>query len=113
MSFPDTYLNERNALDREIQKNQPNDVLQFCANFFNKRLEAQRAEFLLSTSNNATGSSASAFGNFNTLSGGKASPGFTGGGSAFPGFGASSGFGDGAGSPSALHTEIGPDTRID
>ncbi|PVH98000.1 camp-dependent protein kinase regulatory subunit [Periconia macrospinosa] len=47
MSLPPDYSNEISALDREILKNQPNDVLQFCANFFLRRLESQRAEFLL------------------------------------------------------------------
>ncbi|KAK7535153.1 camp-dependent protein kinase A regulatory subunit [Phyllosticta citribraziliensis] len=48
MSLPPEYVNEISALDREILKHQPQDVLQFCANFFWRRLEAQRAEFQLS-----------------------------------------------------------------
>ena len=48
MSLPSTYTNELNNLNREILKSQPQDVLQFCANYFNRRLESQRAEFLLS-----------------------------------------------------------------
>jgi cAMP-dependent protein kinase regulator len=48
MSLPPDYSNEINALNREVSKHQPQDVLQFCANFFNRRLESQRAEFLLS-----------------------------------------------------------------
>ncbi|KAF2748300.1 camp-dependent protein kinase A regulatory subunit [Sporormia fimetaria CBS 119925] len=48
MSLPPDYSNEINALNREVAKHQPADVLQFCANFFNRRLESQRAEFLLS-----------------------------------------------------------------
>ncbi|KZF19617.1 putative camp-dependent protein kinase regulatory subunit [Xylona heveae TC161] len=47
MSLPIEYTNELNTLNREILKHQPSDVLQFCANFFNRRLESQRAEFLL------------------------------------------------------------------
>src|SRR5437763_1277077 len=47
MSLPSTYLNELKSLDREILKSQPSDILQFCANFFSRRLESQRAEFLL------------------------------------------------------------------
>ncbi|CAI6342429.1 unnamed protein product [Periconia digitata] len=47
MSLPPDYSNEISALDREILKSQPHDVLQFCANFFLRRLESQRAEFLL------------------------------------------------------------------
>jgi cAMP-dependent protein kinase regulator len=46
-SLPLSYQNEINALNREILKAEPTDILQFCANFFNRRLEAQRAEFLL------------------------------------------------------------------
>ncbi|KAJ4299165.1 hypothetical protein N0V90_004409 [Kalmusia sp. IMI 367209] len=48
MSLPPDYSNEISALNREILKHQPADVLQFCANFFLRRLESQRAEFLLS-----------------------------------------------------------------
>ena len=49
MSLPDSYQNEIQALNREILKEEPKDILQYCANFFNRRLEAQRAEFLLSS----------------------------------------------------------------
>ncbi|KAF2707897.1 camp-dependent protein kinase A regulatory subunit [Pleomassaria siparia CBS 279.74] len=48
MSLPPDYSNEISALNREILKTQPIDTLQFCANFFLRRLESQRAEFLLS-----------------------------------------------------------------
>jgi cAMP-dependent protein kinase regulator len=48
MSLPPDYANEISALNREILKHQPHDVLQFCANFFLRRLESQRAEFQLS-----------------------------------------------------------------
>jgi len=48
MSLPPDYSNEISALDREILKHQPRDILQFCANFFNRRLESQRTEALLS-----------------------------------------------------------------
>ncbi|KAK5166360.1 camp-dependent protein kinase regulatory subunit [Cryomyces antarcticus] len=48
MSLPSDYSNEINSLNREVLKAQPSDVLQFCANFFLRRLESQRAEFLLS-----------------------------------------------------------------
>lgn len=48
MSLPPDYANEISALNREVLKHQPPDVLQFCANFFLRRLESQRAEFLLS-----------------------------------------------------------------
>jgi cAMP-dependent protein kinase regulator len=48
MSLPSDYLNEISALNREILNQNPRDVLQFCANFFLRRLESQRAEFQLS-----------------------------------------------------------------
>ncbi|KAH8723408.1 camp-dependent protein kinase A regulatory subunit [Phaeosphaeriaceae sp. PMI808] len=48
MSLPPDYSNEISALDREIAKHKPQDILQFCANFFNRRLESQRTEALLS-----------------------------------------------------------------
>ncbi|KAF2832366.1 camp-dependent protein kinase-like protein regulatory subunit [Ophiobolus disseminans] len=48
MSLPPDYSNEIAALDREILKHQPQDILQFCANFFNRRLESQRTEARLS-----------------------------------------------------------------
>ncbi|KAI9798722.1 MAG: hypothetical protein M1825_005004 [Sarcosagium campestre] len=47
MSLPPTYLNELNNLNREVLRSKPADILQFCANFFNHRLESQRTEFLL------------------------------------------------------------------
>lgn len=48
MSLSPEYVNEIKSLEREILKQRPTDVLQFCANFFLRRLEAQRAESLLS-----------------------------------------------------------------
>ncbi|WPH01488.1 Hypothetical protein R9X50_00433400 [Acrodontium crateriforme] len=48
MSLPSAYSNEIRALDREVAKHQPDDILQFAANFFLRRLESQRHEFLLS-----------------------------------------------------------------
>nr|AHC12377.1 cAMP-dependent protein kinase A regulatory subunit [Curvularia lunata] len=48
MSLPPDYANEISTLDREILKHKPHDILQFCANFFNRRLESQRTEYLLS-----------------------------------------------------------------
>ncbi|CZT21104.1 related to cAMP-dependent protein kinase regulatory subunit [Ramularia collo-cygni] len=47
MSLPSDYTNEIGTLNREVLKNAPKDILQFCANFFQRRLESQRAEFLL------------------------------------------------------------------
>ena len=53
MSLPHTYTNELDSLNREILKSQPTDILQFCANFFNKRLESQRTEHLLLSAHHA------------------------------------------------------------
>lgn len=47
-TLPSDYTNEISALNREVLKNHPADILQFCANFFQRRLESQRHEFLLS-----------------------------------------------------------------
>ncbi|KAF2805197.1 camp-binding domain-like protein [Mytilinidion resinicola] len=55
MSLPPDYSNEISALNREILKHSPQDVLQFCANFFQRRLESQRAEFLLSQHHSTQG----------------------------------------------------------
>ncbi|KAF8252813.1 camp-dependent protein kinase regulatory subunit [Wilcoxina mikolae CBS 423.85] len=44
MSLPPAYLEEINALSREVSKSQPTDILQFCANHFNGRLEAERGK---------------------------------------------------------------------
>ncbi|KJY01774.1 camp-dependent protein kinase regulatory subunit [Zymoseptoria brevis] len=53
MSLPSDYTNEISALNRDILKHNPKDILQFCANFFHRRLESQRAEFLLSQRHSA------------------------------------------------------------
>lgn len=47
MSLPAAYVEEISSLEREVARNQPKDILQFCANHFARRLEAQRSEFLL------------------------------------------------------------------
>jgi cAMP-dependent protein kinase regulator len=49
MSYPAAYLQEIESLNKEVSKSQPTDILQFCANYFVRRLETQRAEFLLSS----------------------------------------------------------------
>lgn len=49
MSLPSAYLDEIESLNKEILKAQPSDILQFCTSYFQKRLEAERAQFLLST----------------------------------------------------------------
>lgn len=48
MSLPSAYLKEIESLNREVLKTAPTDILQFCANYFNRRLESERAQFLLS-----------------------------------------------------------------
>ena len=56
--LPSDYMNERNALDREIAKQPPGaDLLQFCATFFQRRLESQRAEHRLSQHSSSAESS--------------------------------------------------------
>ncbi|KAI4129117.1 MAG: hypothetical protein LQ347_003909 [Umbilicaria vellea] len=55
MSLPPTYTNEINTLHRELLRSQPSDILQFCANFFNRRLESQRAEYRLSLQHSSVG----------------------------------------------------------
>ena len=49
MSLPSTYTSDLDTLNREILKSQPVDILQFCANFFNHKLEAERAKVLASS----------------------------------------------------------------
>lgn len=48
MSLPSPYLDEIESLNREVLKATPTDILQFCANYFARRLETERAQFLLS-----------------------------------------------------------------
>jgi cAMP-dependent protein kinase regulator len=50
MSLPAEYLQEIESLTQEVQQSHPADILQFCANFFARRLESQRSDFLLSSS---------------------------------------------------------------
>jgi len=50
MSLPSAYLEEIESLNREVLKSTPTDILQFCANYFGRRLETERAQFLLSAS---------------------------------------------------------------
>lgn len=40
--LPNDYLNILNDLNKEVQVQQPSDVLQFCSNFFLKKLEDER-----------------------------------------------------------------------
>ncbi|KAF3918801.1 hypothetical protein AA313_de0204459 [Arthrobotrys entomopaga] len=107
-ALPAAYIHERTVLEREIQKQGPTDVLQFCANHFNKRLESQRAEFLLSGAN-AAGSSASAFGGLSAGSGGRASPGLVPVETSFPGFNTATTFQSAASPPT---DGVGPNEAI-
>jgi len=60
-ALPSDYTNEIRALDRLVSKEQPGDLLQFCANFFQRRLESQRAEFRLSQRHFSAGMAESSF----------------------------------------------------
>src|SRR5579859_1112969 len=44
--LPAEYTSLLNDLNRTIYREKPRDVLQFCANWFNKRLEEQRTELM-------------------------------------------------------------------
>ncbi|KAK5698928.1 hypothetical protein LTR97_006577 [Elasticomyces elasticus] len=46
-SLPPDYTREIAALEREVLKQTPTDILQFCSDFFHRRLSSQRAEFHL------------------------------------------------------------------
>lgn len=54
MSLPVSYQHEISTLNREIIREEPKDILQYCANFFNRRLESQRVEFLLGQGHSGT-----------------------------------------------------------
>jgi cAMP-dependent protein kinase regulator len=80
--LPSDYTNEIRALDRQIVQSQPTDILQFCADFFLRRLASQRAEFLLQQRHNSgTGMAESTFpgsnpfGTTSTSGGGAGAPG--------------------------------------
>jgi len=49
MAYSSDFQNEISALSRDFEKQQPSDVIQFCANHFFRRLESQRAEHHLSS----------------------------------------------------------------
>ena len=67
-SLPSDYTNEINALNRSVAQEKPADILQFCANFFHRRLEAQRAEFLLAAHRTPHGAMESSFPGSNPFS---------------------------------------------
>jgi len=65
------FAHEIASLEREFQKSNPSDVLQFCAEYFQRRLASQRAEFLLSqqhSSNTGSGMAESTFPGSNPFS---------------------------------------------
>jgi len=45
MSLPSAYLEEIESLNQEVRTTGPTDILQFCANYFSRRLEVERAQF--------------------------------------------------------------------
>ncbi|KAF9425480.1 hypothetical protein BGZ76_003216 [Entomortierella beljakovae] len=47
-SLPQAYAEILNELNQKVISAQPQDVLQFCANYFNQKLEEQRIRFLAS-----------------------------------------------------------------
>ena len=44
--LPSEYVSLLNDLNRAIHRERPRDILQFCANWFNKKLEDQRIELI-------------------------------------------------------------------
>ncbi|SZF06362.1 unnamed protein product [Blumeria hordei] len=46
MSLPPVFLSEIDSLTREVLLAKPADILQFCANYFSKRLEKERTQLL-------------------------------------------------------------------
>ncbi|KAA8894900.1 cyclic nucleotide-binding-like protein [Sphaerosporella brunnea] len=61
MSLPALYLEEIDALSRKISQAQPIDILQFCANHFHGRLEAERNQHLASQSSTSLSSMVNPF----------------------------------------------------
>ncbi|KAF2762479.1 camp-dependent protein kinase A regulatory subunit [Pseudovirgaria hyperparasitica] len=62
--LPSDFANELSALTREYLRSLPTDHLQFCANYFQKRLQSQRAEFVLAQQLSSTNAGAMATTNF-------------------------------------------------
>ncbi|KAF9906211.1 hypothetical protein BX616_000778, partial [Lobosporangium transversale] len=50
-SMPPAYAEILNDLNQKVISAQPQDVLQFCANYFNQKLEEQRIRFLTAARN--------------------------------------------------------------
>lgn len=42
MALPKAYVDELNTLNREVSQQQPANVVEFCANYFNRRLREQQ-----------------------------------------------------------------------
>lgn len=42
MALPKAYVDELNQLNREVLQNQPDNVIEFCAQYFNRRLQESR-----------------------------------------------------------------------
>lgn len=42
MALPKAYVDELNALNREVAQQQPENVIEFCANYFNRRLQEEQ-----------------------------------------------------------------------
>jgi cAMP-dependent protein kinase regulator len=53
MSLPALYLEEIDALSQKVSQAQPIDILQFCSNHFQARLEAERSQFLFGKGNSS------------------------------------------------------------
>ena len=45
-ALPQAYAEILNDLNQKVISAQPQDIIQFCANYFNQKLEEQRAQFL-------------------------------------------------------------------
>jgi cAMP-dependent protein kinase regulator len=90
---------EFDALTAEIQRFEPRDVLQYCANYFNRRLEAERAQHLTKLNSNASSGSETNGTTQKHPSGSRAAVGMAEG--SFPG-GSTSPFGSGSGPSSGM-----------
>lgn len=64
MALPSEYLDELNVLNKKIREEQPTNIIQFCAEYFNKRVQEERYVALQHNNNN----SKPPFANFNTSS---------------------------------------------
>ncbi|KAH8685997.1 putative camp-dependent protein kinase regulatory subunit [Tricladium varicosporioides] len=61
MSYPSAYIQEIESLNQEVLNSHPTDILQFCANFFARRLETERTELLSAAHSKDSGMSGSTF----------------------------------------------------